>query len=200
MKILTGVLAPDRGQARIAGLSVVHNRIEVARLMGYLPETGPLYQEMTPLELLRFFGAARGLSSAYCEKRIADLVDRLDLHTVRGKAISKLSKGYRQRVGLAQALLHEPDVLIMDEPTTGLDPNQIRDVRRIIRELAKTKAILLSTHILQEVEAMADRVVFISRGRIVFQGDVQALLEEGQGSLDAAFARYTGVRYEEMSA
>ena len=200
MKILTGVLAPDRGQARIAGLSVAHNRIEIAHKMGYLPETGPLYQEMTPIELLRFFGEARGLSRGRCDERIAALVERLDLDSVRGKPIAKLSKGYRQRVGLAQALLHEPDVLIMDEPTSGLDPNQIRDVRRIIREFAETKAILLSTHILQEVEAMADRVVFISRGRIVFQGDVQALLEEGEGSLDAAFARYTGVRYEEMSA
>ena len=200
MKLLTGVLSPDRGQARIAGLSVAHNRIEIAHKLGYLPETGPLYQEMTPIELLRFFGEARGLSRARCDERIAALVKRLDLDSVRGKPIAKLSKGYRQRVGLAQALLHEPDVLIMDEPTSGLDPNQIRDVRRIIREFAETKAILLSTHILQEVEAMADRVVFISRGRIVFQGDVQALLEEGEGSLDAAFARYTGVRYEEVNA
>ena len=200
MKVLTGVLAADRGQARITGLSVVHNRIEVAQHLGYLPETGPLYLEMTPLELLRFFGAARGLDSARVESRIADLVDRLDLSTVLGKAISKLSKGYRQRVGLAQAMLHEPDVLIMDEPTSGLDPNQIRDVRRIIRDFARDKAILLSTHILQEVEAVADRVVFISKGRIVFQGDVAALREAGGGSLDQAFARHTGVRYEEVSA
>ena len=200
MKILTGVLAADRGQARITGLSVVHNRIEVAQRLGYLPETGPLYLEMTPLELLRFFGQARGLEAGRLESRIETLVDRLDLSTVLGKAISKLSKGYRQRVGLAQALLHEPDVLIMDEPTSGLDPNQIRDVRRIIRDFARDKAILLSTHILQEVEAVADRVVFISRGRIVFQGDVAALREAGGGSLDQAFARHTGVRYEEVSA
>jgi gliding motility-associated transport system ATP-binding protein len=200
MKLLTGVLSPDRGQARIAGLSVAHNRIEIAHKLGYLPETGPLYQEMTPIELLRFFGEARGLTRKRCDERIRALVKRLDLESVRGKAIAKLSKGYRQRVGLAQSLLHEPDVLIMDEPTSGLDPNQIRDVRRIIREFAQDKAILLSTHILQEVEAVADRVVFISRGRIVFQGDVQTLLQEGEGSLDAAFARYTGVRYEEVSA
>ena len=130
-------------------------------------------------------------------------VARLGLETVSGKAIHKLSKGYRQRVGLAQALLHEPDVLIMDEPTSGLDPNQIQDVRRIIRGYAGNwtpdnpnddhKAILLSTHILQEVEAVADRVVFINKGRIVFQGTVDELRDEAQGgSLDAAFAAKTG--------
>lgn len=194
MKMLTGVLAPDRGEARIAGFSVIHNRIEVAHKLGYLPETGPLYLEMTPRELLRFFGSARGLVGGELTQRVDTMIDRLDLHTVVNKPISKLSKGYRQRVGLAQSLLHQPDVLIMDEPTSGLDPNQIRDVRRIIRELAEDKAILLSTHILQEVEAIADRVVFINKGRIVFQGSVEELREQGSGNLDDAFASHTGAR------
>ena len=194
MKMLTGVLAPDRGEARIAGFSVIHNRIEVAHKLGYLPETGPLYLEMTPRELLNFFGSARGLGGDELSRRVDTMIDRLDLHTVVNKPISKLSKGYRQRVGLAQSLLHQPDVLIMDEPTSGLDPNQIRDVRRIIRELAEDKAILLSTHILQEVEAIADRVVFINKGRIVFQGSVEDLREQGAGNLDDAFASHTGAR------
>ncbi|MGE0708129.1 MAG: ABC transporter ATP-binding protein [Planctomycetota bacterium] len=192
MKILTGVVAPDRGEARIAGLSVIHNRIEVAHKLGYLPENGPLYLDMTPRDLLRFFGEARGLHGSRLADRVADVVEKLDLSTVLNKPIEKLSKGFRQRVGLAQALLHEPDVLIMDEPTSGLDPNQIRDVRRIIREMAEDKAILLSTHILQEVEAVADEVVFISRGRIVYQGSVDGLRATSDGSLDDAFAAHTG--------
>ncbi len=194
MKILTGVIAPDRGEARVAGLSVIHNRIEVAGRMGYLPENGPLYEEMTPLELLRFFGEARNMEPARLTQRIDELVERLALRSVLAKPISKLSKGFRQRVGLAQALLHEPDVLIMDEPTSGLDPNQIRDVRRIIREFGEQRAILLSTHILQEVEAVADRVVFIHQGRVVFQGTVDELRasKAAAGDLEAAFAQHTG--------
>ncbi|MCO5171127.1 MAG: ABC transporter ATP-binding protein [Planctomycetes bacterium] len=191
MRMLTGMLAPDRGEARIAGLSVITDRLAVARRLGYLPENGPLYDEMTPGELLRFLGEARGLAPDRLEQRVAAVRDQLDLGAVMGKAIHKLSRGYRQRVGLAQALLHEPDVLILDEPTTGLDPNQIRDVRKTIRELGRTKAVLLSTHILQEVEAIADRIVFINDGRIVFQGTVEELRRKGEGDLDAAFAAHT---------
>ena len=201
MRCLTGVLAPDAGEARIAGLPVLSERIAVARRLGYLPENGPLYQEMTPLGLLRFFGAARGLPPGKLEDRIETLRTQLDLGTVMGKAIHKLSKGFRQRVGLAQALLHEPDVLILDEPTTGLDPNQIRDARRTIRELGRDKAVLLSTHILQEVEAVCDRVVFVNEGRVVFQGTV-AELKATAPSLDEAFARHTTswTRPQEVSA
>ncbi|MCW8140586.1 MAG: ABC transporter ATP-binding protein [Planctomycetota bacterium] len=191
MRMLTGMLAPDRGEARIAGLSVITDRLAVARRLGYLPENGPLYDEMTPDELLRFLGEARGLAPDRLEQRVAAVRDQLDLGAVMGKAIHKLSRGYRQRVGLAQTLLHEPDVLILDEPTTGLDPNQIRDVRTTIRELGRTKAVLLSTHILQEVEAIADRIVFINDGRIVFQGTVEELRRKGGGDLDAAFAAHT---------
>src|SRR5437867_3307701 len=170
MKILTGYLAPSAGRARIAGLDVVDDRIRAAERLGYLPENGPLYPEMTPLALLRFFGHARGLNGSHLAVRIEDVIQRCALHSVIEKSIRKLSKGYRQRVGMAQVLLHEPDVLIMDEPTSGLDPNQIRDVRRTIRELGKSKTILLSTHILQEVEAVAGRVILVHEGRIVFDG------------------------------
>jgi ABC-2 type transport system ATP-binding protein len=190
MKILTGYLAPSAGSARIAGLDVVHDRIRAADRLGYLPENGPLYPEMTPLGLLRFFGRARGLSGARLQDRIDDVVRRCALEAVIEKSIRKLSKGYKQRVGMAQALLHEPGVLIMDEPTTGLDPNQIRQVRQTIREMAANRTVLLSTHILQEVEAVADRVILIHRGRIVFDGSPVEMRGD-HASLDHAFQALT---------
>ena len=189
LKILTGYLQATEGAARIAGMDIATHRIEAASRIGYLPENGPLYPEMTPLELLRFFGEARGLADGRLAARIDTVVDQCRLDTVLEKAIHKLSKGYRQRVGMAQALLHEPDILIMDEPTAGLDPNQIREVRGLIRQLSATKTVLLSTHILQEVEAVADHVIIISEGRIVFDG-TPSEMDGGEG-LDAAFWRLT---------
>jgi ABC-2 type transport system ATP-binding protein len=191
MKILTGLLSPSTGSARIAGFDVRTHRIEAARRLGYLPENGPLYPDMTPLSLLRFFGQARGLNTAHLNQRIAEVVERCQLATVIEKPIRKLSKGFRQRVGMAQALLHEPDVLIMDEPTTGLDPNQIQEVRRLIRELGENKTVLLSTHILQEVEAMANQIVFIYQGRVVFRG-TPSEMRANHNSLDEAFRAMTG--------
>jgi ABC-2 type transport system ATP-binding protein len=137
-----------------------------------------------------FFGDARGMNAAYKKERIEAVVDICDLSTVLYKPVSKLSKGFKQRVGMAQALLHEPDVLIMDEPTAGLDPNQIRGVRATLKRLSQTKTILLSTHILQEVEAMADRVVMINEGRLVYDGPVKGLREYGP-ELDDAFHKLT---------
>jgi ABC-2 type transport system ATP-binding protein len=196
MKILTGYLAPSAGQARIASLDVNGNRIAAAERLGYLPENGPLYPEMTPLELLKFFGRARGLSGARLRDRIEAVTALCGLAPVLEKSIRKLSRGYRQRVGMAQVLLHEPDVLIMDEPTSGLDPNQVREVRQTIRELGRTKTILLSTHILQEVEAMADRILFIDRGRIVFDGTPEQMTA-GYASLEEAFHALTRGRPED---
>src|SRR5437870_9240606 len=190
MKILTGYMAPSAGTARVAGVDVNRDRIAAAERLGYLPENGPLYPDMTPLALLRFFGRARGLSGDRLKQRIEAVVARCALEAVIEKSIHKLSKGYRQRVGMAQVLLHEPDVLIMDEPTGGLDPNQIREVRQTIRELGRSKTILLSTHILQEVEAMADRVIFIHRGRVVFDG-TPVEMQAGWPSLDEAFRALT---------
>lgn len=192
LKIITGFLRASSGTARIAGLDIREHRIEAAAKVGYLPENGPLYPEMTPLELLRFFGEARGMLDGRLAARIDAVVSQCHLEVVVEKPIRKLSKGYRQRVGMAQVLLHEPDILIMDEPTAGLDPNQIRDVRKLIRELSATKTVLLSTHILQEVEAVADHVVIISDGRIVFDG-TPAAMAHGEG-LDAAFERLTRPR------
>lgn len=186
MKVLTGLLSPSAGEARIAGLNVAVERIEASRRLGYLPENGPLYPDMTPLGLLKFFARARGFDGPAAKQRIDEVIRQCALSAVVEKPIRKLSKGYRQRVGMAQVLLHSPDVLIMDEPTTGLDPNQIREVRSLIRDLGRDKTILLSTHILQEVEAVAGRVIFINRGRIVFDGTPEEM-RNGHESLDEAF-------------
>jgi ABC-2 type transport system ATP-binding protein len=186
MKLLTGYLAPSQGVARIAGHDMTTDRLAGSARLGYLPENGPLYPDMTPRSLLEFFADARGMTPQRKRQRIDAVVELCDLGAVIGKPISKLSKGYRQRVGMAQVLLHEPDVLILDEPTAGLDPNQIRDVRKTIRTLGQSKTILLSTHILQEVEAIASRVLFITEGRLVFDGPVSGLTAEGK-SLDSRF-------------
>lgn len=191
MKLLTGYLAPSEGTARIAGHDMTADRIAGSVHLGYLPENGPLYPDMTPRTLLEFFADARGLDTRRKRERVDAVIDLCSLGAVVGKAIGKLSKGYRQRVGMAQALLHEPDVLIMDEPTAGLDPNQIRDVRRLLRKLGESKTILLSTHILQEVEAIASRVVFINEGRMVFDGPVEQLAV-GWAELDEKFHKLTG--------
>jgi ABC-2 type transport system ATP-binding protein len=145
---------------------------------------------MTPLSLIRFFGEARGLSGVRLQNRIDAVVSQCALESVAHKPIGKLSKGYRQRVSMAQALLHDPEVLIMDEPTSGLDPNQIRGVRSLIRDLGKSKTILISTHILQEVEPVADRVLFIHDGKIVFDGKPAALAHQN-GNLEQAFYTLT---------
>lgn len=190
MKMLTGFLSPSTGSARIAGYDIARNRLRASTRLGYLPETGPLYPDMTPKSLLSFFADARGMSRGDRASRIAAVVDLCNLQTVIHKPISKLSKGFRQRVGMAQALLHEPDVLILDEPTAGLDPNQIRDVREMVHQLGEEKTILLSTHILQEVDAMASRAILINEGRLVYDGDITGLDPEGLG-LDEAFHKMT---------
>ena len=190
MKLLTGYLAPTAGVAKIAGHDMARDRLAGSAKLGYLPENGPLYADMTPRSLLEFFADARGMSPQRKKERIEKVVDLCALGAVIGKAIGKLSKGYRQRVGMAQVLLHEPDVLILDEPTAGLDPNQIREVRETLRRLGQEKTILISTHIMQEVEAIAGRVLFINEGRLVFDGTPQDLVSEGR-TLDEQFHRLT---------
>ncbi|HSR66966.1 MAG TPA: ABC transporter ATP-binding protein [Acidobacteriota bacterium] len=189
MKILTGYLSPSQGEARIAGLDVRSQRIEAVKKLGYLPENGPLYEDMTPMELLEFFGEARGMGQEQLTARLGTVIDQCGLEQVLEKPIGKLSRGYRQRVGLAQALLHDPEVLIMDEPTAGLDPNQIRGFRENIQQLGRTKTVLISTHILQEVDAVADRVLLVHNGRLVFDGSPDELKENG--SLEQPFYRLT---------
>lgn len=192
MKLLTGYISPSAGHARIGGHDMQENRLSGSARLGYLPENGPLYPDMTPSSLLDFFAEARGMNKAEKLQRIDAVIDLCALSSVIHKPISKLSKGYRQRVGMAQALLHEPDVLILDEPTAGLDPNQIREVRRTMERLRDMrKTVLLSTHILQEVTAMASRVILIDEGRIKYDGAVDQLDPQHEG-LDNAFARLTG--------
>jgi len=192
MKLLTGYVSPSAGTARIAGYDMQEQRLAGSARLGYLPENGPLYPDMTPYGLLEFFAEARGLDRHKKQEQIEAVIDLCALGNVIFKPISKLSKGYRQRVGMAQALLHEPDVMILDEPTVGLDPNQIREVRKTMERLrAMNKTVLLSTHILQEVAAMASRVIMIHEGRLVYDGPVAGLDKTGKG-LDDAFARLTG--------
>jgi ABC-2 type transport system ATP-binding protein len=190
MKLLTGYLAPSAGTSRIAGHDMSTDRLVGSARLGYLPENGPLYPDMTPRSLLNFFADARGLDAKRKRDRIAAVVELCALGSVIGKPIGKLSRGYRQRVGMAQVLLHEPDVLILDEPTAGLDPNQIHEVRETIRKLGQNKTILLSTHILQEVEAMAARVLFINEGRLVYDGSIKQLTQDGK-PLDVHFRELT---------
>lgn len=190
MKLLTGYLSPSEGVARIAGHDMATDRIAGAERLGYLPENGPLYAEMTPIGLLSFFADARGMLAERKEERIRDVVDLCSLQSVIHKPIGKLSKGYRQRVGMSQTLLHEPDVLIMDEPTAGLDPNQIHGVREMLMKLGEEKTILLSTHILQEVVAIATRVIVINEGELVFDGTPDDM-SSGDKNLDEAFRNLT---------
>ncbi len=193
MKLLTGFLTPSEGEARIGGFDVSTNRLEAVKLIGYLPENGPLYHEMTPKSLLEHLGHARGMSGPYLQSRLEYVSDKCALHAVWSKTIGKLSRGYKQRVGMAQALLHDPEVLILDEPTSGLDPNQVHEVRSLIHSLAKNKTILLSTHILREVQVCCNRVVLISAGRIVFDGSVADM--EGPGKdMEARFRELTKAR------
>ena len=191
MRLLTGFVAPTHGSARIAGIDVQTDRIAAAEHLGYLPENGPLYPDMTPTELASLLRRRpAGCRRRRLHERIDAVVGQCALESVAHKPIGKLSKGYRQRVSMAQALLHDPEVLIMDEPTSGLDPNQIRGVRQLIRDLGQSKTVLVSTHILQEVEPVADRVLFIHDGKIVFDGKPAELASQN-GNLEQAFYSLT---------
>ena len=192
MKLLTGYLAPSQGVARIAGHDMATDRIAGSAKLGYLPENGPLYPGYDALiRCSSSLPTPAGCRPSYKDERIGAVIDLCVLGSVIHKPISKLSKGFRQRVGMAQALLHEPDVLIMDEPTAGLDPNQIVEVRKTLLRIAQEQTILLSTHILQEVEAMAQRVILINEGRLVFDGTVAELESKFGNSLDQAFHSLT---------
>lgn len=193
MKMLTGFLTPTEGSARIGGFDVASNRLDAVKLIGYLPENGPLYFEMTPKSLLEYLGHARGMSGGYLSERLDFVAEKCSLRAVWNKTIGKLSRGYKQRVGMAQALLHDPEVLILDEPTSGLDPNQVHEVRALIHSLAKNKTILLSTHILREVAVCCSRVVLINAGRIVFDGSVSQMEGEGH-DMETRFRELTQAR------
>lgn len=181
MKIITTQMVPSAGTAVVCGIDVKENPIEVRRKVGYLPETAPLYGDMEVAEYLEFVGRARGLENNSLKNRIDWVVNSCQIKEVYRKPIADLSRGYRQRVGLAQALIHDPEVLILDEPTSGLDPLQIISIRRLIKELSATKTIIFSTHILQEVEAISDRIVIINEGRIIADGTPDQLRDMASG-------------------
>ena len=182
MRILTCFLPPSEGKASVAGFDVLEQPMEVKKRIGYLPETPPLYPDMEVGEYLDFVGKLKGLRGNDLAKRITEVSDKVSIGDVRNKLIAKLSKGYRQRVGLAQALLHNPDVLILDEPTSGLDPKQILETRELIKGLAGDHTIILSTHILPEVESTCERVVIISKGKLVATDTVDNLTNRMRGS------------------
>jgi ABC-2 type transport system ATP-binding protein len=178
MRILTTYLHPSSGTAKIDGLDILENSVEVRKRIGYLPETAPLYADMRVDDYLKFVGEARGLQGMDLAKRLKWVQEACDIAFIWKHNISELSKGYRQRVGLAQALIHDPKVLILDEPTSGLDPLQIIGIRELIKNLAKEKTIIFSTHILSEVESIANRIVIVNEGKMVAQGTLTELAQE----------------------
>ncbi|MCR9256963.1 MAG: ABC transporter ATP-binding protein [Alphaproteobacteria bacterium] len=189
MKMITGFLAPDGGTIEIAGQDIETAPLAAKRRIGYLPEGAPAYGDMTVSGFLRFCADVRGLTGEYARDRIRDVLDKTQLFGVIHQPIETLSKGFKRRVGLAQALLHDPEILILDEPTDGLDPNQKHEVRTLIRSMARDKAIIISTHILEEVEALCTRVVIIAAGKVRRDATPRELLAEGP--LDDVFRRIT---------
>lgn len=182
MRVLTCFLPPTSGKVSIAGFDVLDKPNEVKKHIGYLPETPPLYPEMTVGDYLTFVGKLKGIANAEVPSRVDEVAKRCAVADVKGKLISKLSKGYRQRVGLAQAIIHNPDVLILDEPTSGLDPKQIIETRDLIRDLGRDHTIILSTHILPEVENICQKVIIISRGKLMATDTVENLTSRLRGS------------------
>jgi ABC-2 type transport system ATP-binding protein len=182
MRMLTCFLPPTSGQATVAGFDVLEQPFEVKKRIGYLPEMPPLYPEMRTAEYLAFVGSLKGLTGAELTKRVEYVLDRCSVADVRDKLLGKLSKGYRQRVGLAQAIIHNPDVLILDEPTSGLDPKQINETRDLIKSLAGDHTIILSTHILPEVEQTCQYVLIINKGKLVVKDSVSNLQNRARGA------------------
>lgn len=192
MRMVTGFLPPTSGDARICGVSIVDQPAEAKRRIGYLPESAPLYNDMTVIGFLRFCADVRNLRGNSKKEAVERAIETCFLQNVANQSIDTLSKGYRHRTCLAQSLLHDPEVLILDEPTDGLDPNQKHEVRQLIKRLGETKAILFSTHILEEVEAACTRAVIVDRGRIVEDGTPEELIRKsGTGSLTDLFRKVT---------
>jgi ABC-2 type transport system ATP-binding protein len=192
MKILTGYIPQTSGKASVCGFDVETQSLDVKRNIGYLSESNPLYQDMYVKESLTFIASIHQIHQP--EKRINDIIEQTGLAPEKHKKIGQLSKGYRQRVGLAQAILHDPQVLILDEPTSGLDPNQLIGIRQLIRDLGKTKTIILSTHIMQEVEAVCNQVIIINKGKIVANDSLEGLRKKNNDqSLENIFIELTNV-------
>jgi ABC-2 type transport system ATP-binding protein len=192
MKIISGFLSPTSGQALIAGHDSHKDPIAARRHLGYLPEGAPAYPDMSVAQFLTFIAAMRGLTKAQANDRLAELIERIELKDVWDRRIEALSKGFKRRVGIAQALVHDPDVLILDEPTDGLDPNQKYEMRELILALAPTKAIVVSTHILEEVEAICSRALIVARGRMLIDATPAELMAMSPSAQDSATKFETG--------
>lgn len=182
MKIITCYIAADEGDVFIGGKSVRDNPVELKKYIGYLPENNPLYYEMPVIDYLEFCARLQGIEKSRVANRVVDMIRITGLNSEKHKKIGELSKGFRQRVGLAQAMIHDPKILILDEPTSGLDPNQIVEIRKLIRDLGREKTVILSTHILPEVEATCDRIFIINKGRLVADGTAETLRKKAQGT------------------
>jgi ABC-2 type transport system ATP-binding protein len=180
LRIITGYLRPTEGTVTAKGFSIDRDALAIKKLIGYLPESAPLYHDMLVFDYLHYVADIRGLGEDGKEARIRELVNICGLNEIMHRSINELSKGYKQRVGLAHAMMSDPEILILDEPTSGLDPNQIADIREIIKQIGKEKTVILSTHILSEVEATCDRVVIINKGKIVADGSTQDLKRESR--------------------
>jgi len=191
MKMAAGFVAPSAGSASICGHDVQTDKLEAQRKLGYLPEGAPSYADMTPAQFLDFIADVRGLAGGGRRERLEEVIELLHLGSVLNQSIETLSKGFTRRVGLAQAILHDPDVLILDEPTDGLDPNQKHEVRELIRSMSEEKLIVISTHILEEVEAVCTRAMIIADGRLLVDDTPANLVAEGDGDLDEVFRNIT---------
>ncbi len=181
MRMITNYIMPEEGRIFVGGKTVHEYADEINKHIGYLPENNPLYHEMPVIDYLSFIAALQGIPKKNIWQRVVDMIILTGLDAEKHKKIGELSRGYRQRVGLAQAMIHDPEILILDEPTSGLDPNQIVEIRKLIRQLGKEKTVVLSTHILPEVEATCDRILIINRGRIVADGTSENLRKQAQG-------------------
>ncbi|MGD8664925.1 MAG: ATP-binding cassette domain-containing protein [Desulfobacterales bacterium] len=181
LRMLTGYLQPSSGNIRVKGLSIDKHILEIKKILGYLPESAPLYHDMLVFDYLNYVAAIRRINGSQKMARIRHLADLCGINEVMHQPIGELSKGYKQRVGLAHAMMNDPEVLVLDEPTSGLDPNQIVEIRKIIKEIGQKKTIILSTHILSEAEATCDRIVIISQGKIVADGSAENLKQSTRG-------------------
>lgn len=188
MKIITNYLAANAGDVIIGGKSIKEDADEIKKYIGYLPENNPLYHDMPVMDYLQFCAEIQGIEKSKIQDRVIEMIRLTGLDREKHKKIGELSKGYQQRVGLAQAMIHDPQILVLDEPTTGLDPNQIVEIRKLIRELGREKTVILSTHILPEVEATCDRILIINNGKIVADGTSETLRKQASGQ-EVLFAK-----------
>ena len=191
MKMVTGFISPTSGEIKVKNLSVKDHEYEIKKYIGYLPEGAPQYGEMTAYDFLLFIAKIRGIEKNNIKNAIESVIENLSLHDVIHKRIEHLSKGFKRRVGIAQAIIHDPEILIMDEPTDGLDPNQKYDVRELIKKISKNKTIVISTHILEEVEAVCTRAAIIAKGKLLFDDTPSKLQSSSNGSLDDTFRKIT---------